>query len=453
MIRVENLSFTYAESNIPALSHIDLEIKEGEFVVIVGRNGSGKSTLIKALLGIIPNEVLGNFQGRISLFEQPIVDTLSLASKVGVLLQNPDSQITNLTVWEEVAFGLENLCFPVDQVLERTSFALNQMKMNKISEQSTHQLSGGQKQRLSLSALLAMKPQVLVMDEPLANLDNEGIDSVIKSLANIHPKVNTIVVSSHILEPFLSLMTRVVVMDKGKVVSDFPANRIGEYRSELISNAVELPNQQPPLIPMTKPENGSKLIKLSHVAYSYPNNVKPLTDVNFDIYQGEKVTLIGANGAGKSTLARLLVGLRKPKFGVIESYIRHPKLVPQDANLSFMEASIIDELSSQNISEHLIKKVLEQCSLGRDSHRSPFKLSGGQQRLLAIASAIATNPDFIVIDEPTAGLDADHVRQIFQMTSGIESVFHITHDHRVIFHSSRVIILQNGEIVERGGEL
>lgn len=448
MIRIENLSFTYSDSNIPALKDINLKMEEGEFIVITGRNGSGKSTLIKALLGIIPDNVIGKLQGHVFISEKPVKDTLSISSEVGVLLQNPDTQITNLTVWEEAVFGLENLCLPISQVYKQANSSLNQMGLNGILNQETHQLSGGQKQRLSLASLLAMNPKVLIMDEPLANLDDDGINSVIESLSSLRSRVGLIVISSHILEPFLGLMTRILVMNKGEISLDFSANQIADYHQELISNAVELPQQQYS-IPLTNKSLGSDFISLSHVSYSYPNGIKPLLDINLTIHQGEKITLTGTNGTGKSTLARLLVGLRKPTSGKINNRSLHPKYVPQESCLSFMENSIENELLSQNIDRQTIEKILDQCNLGQDRFRSPFQLSNGQQKLLAIASAVATQHDLIVIDEPTAGLDAEHVRLILQMTSGRDSVFHITHDHRVISQSNRIITLQNGIVVSK----
>lgn len=454
MIKVENLSFTYSDSNTPALDHLDLEIKKGEFIILAGRNGSGKSTLIKALLGIIPDSITGNFQGRILLSNEVIKDTLSLASKIGVLLQNPDTQITNLTVWEETVFGLENLCWPINQIFQQANSSLNCMGLAKIMEQQTHQLSGGQKQRLSLASLLAMNPKVLIMDEPLASLDNEGVNSVLDTLKSIRSQVDLIIISSHVLEPFLGLMTRTIVMDKGKIVLDFPADKINDYHQELISNAVELPPKQSfPVLSLNPPSINTDLINLEHVSFNYSNGIKPLIDVNLKIHQGEKLTLIGSNGAGKSTLAKLLVGLKKPASGKITSHNLQPKIIPQEASLSFMENSILEELLSQNINQKTINEILEQCGLTQDKLRSPFQLSGGQQRLLAIAMTAATNPNFIVIDEPTSGLDADHVRLIIQMMSGIESVLHITHDYRVIPHSNRIITLHDGKIIEKGDKL
>ena len=453
MIDINNLSFTYSESDTPALNDVNLKINEGEFVVITGRNGSGKSTLIKALLGIIPDHIYGNFSGQITLSGQPILSTLSVASKIGVLLQDPDSQITNLTVWEEVLFGLENLCLPIDNIFQQANHALKQMNLEKIISQSTYQLSGGQKQRLSLAALLAMKPRVLIMDEPLANLDDDGINSVITALKVIKSQVDLVIVSSHCIEPFLELMTRIIVIDKGQISIDIPANQVEKYNTELALHAVQLHQQNIVLTPATK-TNHPNLINLSHVAYSYSNGITPLVDVNLSISEDEKLTLIGKNGSGKSTLARLLVGLRKPSRGKVESRINQSKFVPQDVSLSFMENSVIDELINQGISPEIAEGILVHYDLEQHKSHSPFQLSGGQQRLLAIASALATHPDLIIIDEPTAGLDFDHVKLILKMTSSDQgAVLHITHDHRVISHANRVIKLESGRIVENGGKL
>ncbi len=452
MIKIENLSFTYPDSNFPALDHIDLGIKEGEFLAITGRNGSGKSTLIKTLLGIIPDTVNSNFQGQITLEGQPIENTLSIASKIGVLLQNPDSQITNLTVLEEVFFGLENLCLPINDILQRADSSINQMSLQKIINQSTYQLSGGQKQRLSLASLLAMKPRILIMDEPLANLDDDGINSVIASLKILRSQVDIIIVSSHDIKPFLDLMTRIIVMDKGQISLDFPISQIEKHIPELIFNGLNL-SQKNIIINPSHQSTNTNLINLSHVSFSYKNGIKPLIDVNLEISEGEKIVLVGKNGVGKSTLAKLLVGLRKPTHGKIESQIRRPKLVPQDVSLSFIENSVIEELTSQNIKLSTAGEILIKCNLKQYESRSPFQLSGGQQKLLAIASALATNPDFIVIDEPTAGLDADYVNLILQMTSQNTSVLHITHDHRVISQANRIITLKSGTIFEEGDKI
>lgn len=448
MLSVKNLSFTYSGSNTPALNQVNLEFRTGEFVAITGHNGSGKSTLIKTLLGIIPNYIDGELVGHVAFSDKVIHDTLSIASKIGILLQDPDSQITNLTTWEEVIFGLENMCLPIEDVICKGKNSLEQMDLTDSLNKPTHQLSGGQKQRLTLASLLAMQPKVLILDEPLANLDNEGIKSVIETLEVIRSQVDLIIVSSHNLQPFWNLMSRIIILDEGKVKLDFLTDEINKHIGEIELTPMELDVCDSKDVPFALDKD--YLIEMSGVGFCYPDGTIPLKEIDLKITKGEKVVLIGKNGGGKSTLARLLVGLRKPSWGNLVSKVTKPRLVPQEADASFIENTVMEELVSQGIDMDSAKKILSTYGLERCSDHSPFEISGGQQRILAIASALASNPDLLVIDEPTAGLDNDHVNLILKMIENSNAtIIHISHDNRIIDHSNRLIMVDSGKLLEK----
>lgn len=450
MYAIRALKFKYPGRAIPALDGIDLDFRDGEFIVLCGPNGGGKSTFLKTLMGVEPQYSGGVLNGEILFRGKPVKNTgtVELAGSVGILLQDPDSQITNLTCFEEAVFGPENLKLSPDEIRLRATQSLTRCGLGGLEDRGTHQLSGGQKQRLSLAALLAMKPGVLLMDEPLANLDPLGVSMVIGTLRLLKSH-HLCIVSTHIVEPFKNLATRYVAMDRGCVVLDFPAALLESQRTRLEKLSVYLgdPHHEAQMIT----GSGPVLISADEISFRYGSGPDILQGISLDIHAGERLILTGNNGSGKSTLAKVLAGLRRPTGGMLKNFSRRSWYSHQDPTVGFLMPTVLDDLRyGTSLTRKQAVDVLESFGLGSEKDNSPYILSGGQQRLLALATAVSSDAGFLSVDEPTASLDAGSVRMVLESLSRFSgTVLHITHDHRVVDASTiRHLRMENGRLTE-----
>jgi energy-coupling factor transporter ATP-binding protein EcfA2 len=481
VIKIKGFSFFYPDSSVPALRDLDLEFHDQEVVLLAGPNGSGKSTLIKSILGIAPRFTGGKATGEILYEGKPVssFQVIHLAGRIGVVLQDPESQISNSTVWDEVTFGPANLCLPVEEILAQSERSLSAMGIDHLRECSVLALSGGQLQRLSLACLLAMQPKVIILDEPVAHLDPWGVASVVEALKIAQTKVGLIIISSHWLDPFIELASRVVIISEGHIALDFPARDLYQYFARLDNLRVEIPqvcriyrtlSQQGLRIPASlslpnlgpsvgiKPikglqaQLGKKLLQVSHVAYQYPSGEKPLSDVSMPLHASSNTVLVGHNGVGKSTLARLLAGLTKPTDGVIESVISRPALMLQKPTLGFLGNTVTEEIAfGLRLSQHQVEEWLDRFSLLELREQSPFKISGGEQKRLALAAALVQRPDLLILDEPTVGLDAYQAQVLLKILGDSHSsILCITHDPRVVANVERVVALGGGRVIFDG---
>jgi energy-coupling factor transport system ATP-binding protein len=473
MYKISKLSYRFPGcTNV--LNNIDLSIEPGEFVLMSGPNGSGKSTLLKAMLGIIPEYSGGSIQGSILFANKPIqtYNIVGLSGRSGIVLQDPECQISNLSVWEEVTFGTCNLKYDVDKVVSTANWALKNVGLSGLEHRHVITLSGGQLQRLSIATLLAMRPSTLILDEPLANLDPLGVKSVVEALEEVKEYVDTIIVATHWLDPFMEIATRLVLIDAGMVVLDIPVDQISCYEDVLENCKVEVPqkiiierklrtldkNFQKSLSSLKqivpKDNFGSdEILKVEKVSYAYTEGEVSLSDISFGINRRSQVSIVGHNGSGKTTLARLLVGLREPSEGKILSKDIKRTMVMQKPSLGFLTETVEEELSyGLNVDRKVVWEHLNKFNLLQYKSRSPFNLSGGEQRSLALAIALLSGSEMIILDEPTAGLDAYNLR-IFRdaLSEFTGTVICITHDPRIVgVFTEEVIALKNGTLAYFG---
>jgi energy-coupling factor transport system ATP-binding protein len=480
LIRFKGVSYRYPETERWALQGISTEFSANEVILLAGPNGGGKSTLLKAILGVVPQSTGGDFQGEITFNGKSLRDftTVQLAGQIGIVLQDPDMQVTNLSVADEVYFGMANLLLPKEVILQRGKEALQRLGIEHLRDSSVLALSGGQLQRLSLAGLLAMQPEVLILDEPVTNLDPHGVASVIDAIRSIQPYVKLMIISSHWLDPFLDMATRVVVVNQGQIVLDEKPDDLRSQTATLTEFGVQIPQlwqledylskqgvQLQPgyrlprgwtLLPApnhaTNFTLGSTHLILQSVGYSYSNGDKPLNALSAVVHKGERIALIGHNGAGKSTLARMLAGLRKPTSGTLTSHVKKVGMMLQRPTLSFITTSVREEVSfgTKQLPADT-EQILYAFGLHQYADVSPFLLSGGEQRRLALAIALLGNPDLLILDEPTAGLDATQVEVFLHLLKGHQgTVILISHDPRVVSLVDRIIVVGNGGIVFNG---
>ena len=508
MISFKNFSFKYNNVVDKTLKNIDLTINKGEKVLIVGPSGSGKSTLSHCINGLIPFSYNGEIEGELIIDNiKPYEESLSdVSKKVGTILQDQDSQFIGLSVGEDVAFNFENNAMPLNEMKVKVIDALELVNMVDFINHSPYELSGGQKQRVSLAGVLGSDAEVLLFDEPLANLDPASGKEIMQLINDIHEKTNkTIIIVEHRIEDVLEQpFDKVIVINKGEVQgfgtpdeilkSDLLKNNglreplyleamklagcdisgsenlkdltnIDEKNKEVLKNWFN--NETSNKDSIIKEE---KILEVKNLAFSHDGIKNTINDVSFHLNKGEILAVLGNNGAGKSTLCRLITGILKPQKGsiflnnqCIDSWSIKQKgssigYVMQNPNQMISQHMIKDEialgLKCRNYSKEEIDKKVEEvlkiCGLYPYRNWPVSALSYGQKKRVTIASILAINPQVIILDEPTAGQDYKHYTEFMEFIKELSaqgiSIILITHDMQLTLeYCHRAVVLSGGE--------
>ena len=508
MISFKNFSFKYNNVVDKTLKNIDLTINKGEKVLIVGPSGSGKSTLSHCINGLIPFSYNGEIEGELIIDNiKPYEESLSdVSKKVGTILQDQDSQFIGLSVGEDVAFNFENNAMPLKEMKVKVIDALELVNMVDFINHSPYELSGGQKQRVSLAGVLGSDAEVLLFDEPLANLDPASGKEIMQLINDIHEKTNkTIIIVEHRIEDVLEQpFDKVIVVNKGEVQgfgtpdeilkSDLLKNNglreplyleamklagcdisgsenlkdlsnIDEKNKEVLKNWFN--NETSNKDSIIKEE---KILEVKNLAFSHDGIKNTINDVSFHLNKGEILAVLGNNGAGKSTLCRLITGILKPQKGsmflnnqCIDSWSIKQKgssigYVMQNPNQMISQHMIKDEialgLKCRNYSKEEIDKKVEEvlkiCGLYPYRNWPVSALSYGQKKRVTIASILAINPQVIILDEPTAGQDYKHYTEFMEFIKELSaqgiSIILITHDMQLTLeYCHRAVVLSGGE--------
>lgn len=508
MISFKNFSFKYNNVVDKTLKNIDLTINKGEKVLIVGPSGSGKSTLSHCINGLIPFSYNGEIEGELIIDNiKPYEESLSdVSKKVGTILQDQDSQFIGLSVGEDVAFNFENNAMPLNEMKVKVIDALELVNMVDFINHSPYELSGGQKQRVSLAGVLGSDAEVLLFDEPLANLDPASGKEIMQLINDIHEKTNkTIIIVEHRIEDVLEQpFDKVIVVNKGEVQgfgtpdeilkSDLlknnglreplyleamklagcdisqsenlkDLNNIDERNKEVLKNWFN--NETSNKDSIIKEE---KILEVKNLAFSHDGIKNTINDVSFHLNKGEILAVLGNNGAGKSTLCRLITGILKPQKGsiflnnqCIDSWSIKQKgssigYVMQNPNQMISQHMIKDEialgLKCRNYSKEEIDKKVEEvlkiCGLYPYRNWPVSALSYGQKKRVTIASILAINPEVIILDEPTAGQDYKHYTEFMEFIKELSaqgiSIILITHDMQLTLeYCHRAVVLSGGE--------
>jgi energy-coupling factor transporter ATP-binding protein EcfA2 len=448
MIEVSNLTYAYRDAAEPALTDVHLSVARGTVTLIVGATGSGKSTLLYSLNGLIPHVFGGKFSGSVrvdglSPQETPIRE---LSKTVGTVFQNPDTQIFMLRVEDDVAFGCENLMLPLEEIVSRRDDALKSMGLWEARRKETFKLSGGQKQRLAIAAIYAMGPQVFLFDEPMADLDLQGRRAFIEILKTLKAQGKTILVAEHQYEDLLPLADRVVTLEKGGVV---PGRRV------------------PPSIgasPGGMEASRVRVMELQGVGFAYETGRPVLQDIHMTVQQGEMIALCGPNGSGKSSLLKVLAGILKPQAGQV-TVLNHvaPDLEALIGRVGFLFQNPDEQLFADSVAAEVafgpgqLGRVVDASAwlntAGFDplKERHPQTLSHGQRRLLAVVAVLAMEPEILILDEPTTGLDDANWRRLMEVLRASaargKSVVFTTHHPRAGDWADRVLVMKEGRMV------
>ncbi len=480
MIEFKNISFAYGNDN-PVLKGIGLVIKAGEDVAIIGANGSGKTTLALLINGILkPSAGEIRICGLNPAEEKAAV---SLKQKVGIVFQKPDNQLVSSTVEREVAFTLENFNIPRDEMRERVMKALDLMGLTSLKDRSTSELSGGEKQRLALASVIVARPEILILDEPGAFLDETGkrqLSVALEKLKSDNPGLTLIRITqfAYIARQYF----RLVALNNGEVVYDGQPDTLFKDIQKCHQIGIDIPlanrlyslefhtNSKPPL--NTENQKPDHTIRLDNLEFSYidTNQDFRLHDVNLSIKNGVIYGLVGPSGSGKSTLLNIIGRLNLPLRGKIEYDGFKPEqgriaISFQEPERQFFLETVEKELKfgPQNLGFENIEEIAQDACLAvgldikRFMSRDPFTLSGGEKRRLALGILVALRPDFVLFDEPTCALDASGmeafrnlVRYFHNQGAGIIIVSH--HGDTIFEMAERIIHLENGRIIGEYGK-
>ncbi|MCU0485417.1 MAG: ATP-binding cassette domain-containing protein [Anaerolineales bacterium] len=474
MIRVNGLSVQYGA--VAALQNISLEVPAGSCVLLTGPSGCGKSTLARVLSGLIPHAIPAQVQGQVQVAGLDLLaETIpTIAQRVGMVFQRPASQLFHLRVEDEVAFGPRNLRLAEEEVRQRTEWALQAVRLSHLRNEKPSSLSGGQKQCLAIAAALAMRPQVLVLDEPTASLDVPNTRRVIETLAGLRAEYGiTIMLIEHRLAEAAQLAERVILMEDGSILVDGAPNEVFADRDLRNRLGLRRPAYEPSVSWETLIEgNGNHqpeaapLLTLDGVSAGF-NGHAVIHDVQLSLYPGEFVALVGDNGAGKTTLAMVASGLIKPQSGRVR-FMKGARPRPgldvallfQDPQEQLFTDSVDEEVSFGpgnydcfDAGQHA--QILQEADLWGLRTRRPLALSVGQQQRTALAASLSLRPRLLILDEPTLGQDWGHLQRLMDYIQALNrqgaAILLISHDYKLVHHyAHRIILLQDGRIERTG---
>jgi len=426
LARVEHLSFRYPEAATPALDGVSLELRPGEVVALLGPSGCGKSTLLRALAGLVPHFHGGSFAGRVEVDGHDTRSTrpAELAGSVATLFQDPEDQVVFTRVEAEVAFGLENLGTPPELITPRAAQALAAVGTAHLAKRPVAELSGGELQRVCLASVLALQPRLLLLDEPTSQLDPEGAEEAI-GLARAAGAA--VVVSEQRPDRVLDASDRMVFLEQGRIVVDAPRPEALEWlarnRPAWLPRADEPAGGEPA---------GEPICRLDGISFAYDAGRPVLDDAELDLRRGEVVALVGPNGSGKTTLAKVAAGLLEPAAGTVSRHGRACYL-SQDPGRYLVRERAEDEVALA-VDGDLGRAQRALCDLGLAGYegRHPRDLSSGERERLALASVLVAEPDLLVLDEPTRGVDPerkDELTALLRAQAPARATLVVTNDH------------------------
>ena len=465
--KIKNLNFSYPESNANVLENINLSVKSGEFITLCGKSGCGKTTLLRLLKpSIAPS---GTLSGEISFCENPLnaLDERKQASDIGFVMQNPDNQIVTDKVWHELSFGLESLGLSTPEIRTKISEMASFFGIHNWFYKKTSELSGGQKQLLNLASTMVMKPKILILDEPTSQLDPVAASDFLNTLKKINEELGTtVILADHRLEEAFAMSQRVIVMDEGKIISDTTPKETGKILKELkhdMYNALPVPMRvfaelekdgdypvsiregrdfiqkysetsalNRNLIPSEKKVSKEEIsIEIKDIYFRYERELPDvIKGLNLTVYKGEFFAILGGNGTGKTTALSLVAGINSPQRGSIFIKGRNISSIsnlydgiigflPQNPQILFAKKTvwldlydITDKSLANEQREEKVQSIANLCRIEKLLYSHPYDLSGGEQQRVALAMVLLKQPEILLLDEPTKGMDA-HFKKIF----------------------------------------
>ena len=445
-VEFKNVSFSYGENCDFVLKNSDFFLEYGEVSLLAGFSGSGKSTVLSILTGIIPNLTGGNLKGSVFVDGQDISGKKinSICKKVALVMQNAENQIIHDTVEDEIAFGMENFAFEKHKMEEQIEKSCKMLNLER--QWQTRTLSGGQKQRLITASALSTEQKIILLDEPLANLDTDGTLLLMQTLKTLSRKGYAVLIVEHRLDELMEYVDSVWNISGKKLV------KINDKEKFLSEQTVFIKD-----ICKKNTENVAMeiLFSLKNVKYSV-NGKEILKDISFDIKKGERVVLCGQNGCGKTTLLRLISRLadcsggqimqnldkklgqkQKMSSGIKNKWFKKVGVVYQNPNYQLFMPTVLEEIEFACFSKEYAKKIIGLFALEPILSRHPQSLSEGQKRRVSIAAVLACRPEVLILDEPTVGQDYEGLCSLTDILNKIHeetknTMISVTHDKRCI---------------------
>ncbi|KPU43349.1 putative HMP/thiamine import ATP-binding protein YkoD [Oxobacter pfennigii] len=498
MIKLDDVFYRYPESSENAVDNINLTIKEGEFVLIAGPSGCGKSTLLRLFNGIVPGFYGGTIGGKVMLKGKDIehMDRQDILKTVGMVFQDPEKQMVLQDVEREIAFGLENLVMDLDSMKRNVAESMSFLGLNEIRDRKNTEISGGQKQRVAIASVMAMDPDIVAFDEPISQLDPIGGEEVLNSIKRLNRDLGkTVVMVEQRLDRCFHLADRIIFMEDGKIIAEGSPQSI----PKIIERKCHLPNityifkkSGRDRLPVTiregreyikdiefdyRPQKehlplGNVVVEANKVNFEYEKGKKTLKDIDFVLHRGEIMAVMGENGAGKSTFFKIIAGLIEEYNGrivvngknlkkiIMEDRIKKIGYLSQNPNDYFGRSNVFKEVAYtlENIGQYdekRVKSLLEILNIGHLKDRNPRDLSGGEKQRVAIACTMAADPDIVILDEPTRGMDGESKEQLGSIIRDLshrgKAVVLITHDSDFAAdYATTVTLMFHGEIVAKG---
>ena len=468
MISFQNVTYSYQESGEPkSLDSINLEVKDGECILLCGKSGCGKTTITRLLNGMIPNFYEGKLQGTVmvdgkNLFDLPMYE---ISKRVGSVFQNPRTQFYTVNTTSEIAFGCENLGMEPQEIAERVKQTAKDLQIEYLLNRNIFNLSGGEKQIIAFASIYAMSPQIYVLDEPSSNLDIQAIEKVRKILSLLKQQGKTVIIAEHRTYYLKDLIDRAIYMEDGKVVGEYTMAELARLTyEERVNSGIRTVDLLSYPITAHHARSSSHTIELKDIHCFY-GQTEALSIPKLSIPSGRITAIIGTNGAGKSTFVSCMCGLMKKTKGTFlldgkkqsaKEQVRDSYLAMQEVNHQLFSDSVREEivLGSGESSENSLQEIMTALDISALSERHPMTLSGGQKQRVIIASAMFCGKKILYFDEPTSGLDFSHMIQTCQLLKQLQKedvfLFIITHDYELIASvCDSVIHVENGRVQEQ----
>ncbi|ACL17002.1 ABC transporter ATP-binding protein [Methanosphaerula palustris] len=477
MISLSHYSYTYPGVSTPALHDLSFSVKKGEVVIVTGPTGAGKTTLTLAASGILHHDYGGKATGEVAILGKDVSafsGVEELGQHIGIVFDDADAQLIFTTVEEEIASGLENLDLPREELIRRMEHVLAITGTEELRDRAPYTLSGGQKQRVAIAATLALGTDILILDEPTSELDEEGSQMLFHILSDLKNEGKTVLLVEHKLDALITLADRMIFLDEGAIVAEgSPEDLLKDekirkvlHRDHLIVDESTCCRQTEYRVDtMTDPP----VIEIRGLVHRY-DQFEALKGIDLSISAGSFVALIGDNGSGKTSLIKHLNGLLRPTEGTImikgvdtasqqiTELARIVGLVFQNPDTMLFEESVEREIAFglKNLGvddiDQRVSAVLDQVGLSGMQTVYPRSLSRGERQRLAVACIIAMQPAVIVLDEPTTGLDARESTRVMEIALALQQQGHtivmVTHNMQIVQdYADRIVLLEKGMII------
>ncbi|GAA0079887.1 MULTISPECIES: ABC transporter ATP-binding protein [Clostridium] len=466
MLEIKNLSLSF-QNNYKVFKDINIKVKKNRVTLLTGKSGCGKSSLLMCITGVIPDIIEGNITGEIIYKDENIENkgVKTVSGEIAYMFQDPDSQLCTFTVEDEIAFGLENIKMEPSHMDPTIDKVLKLTGIKHLRKRQLNHLSGGEKQKVALASILALDPEVILMDEPTANLDPKSTMEIINLIKDLRDKFGkTILIVEHKINEFSEIIDDIIWFQR-----DYARNIDKEFFIQSYKSESTLPAGN------KNQSTTEKVLEAKEICFSYNKNSKVLKNVNFSLRKGEIAAIIGPNGAGKSTLSKILMGLLKAEKGDIlvkdinikninpRELGEHMGLVFQNPEHQFIKMTVEKEMAlsleirkqNSEIIKNTVDSYLSMFDLANHRLSNPFSLSQGQKRRLSTASMMINGQSILILDEPTYGQDRTNLKELinllYKINSEGTSILMITHDMDMVLNCcDRVIYLENGEVKYEG---